>query len=138
MENNKVIILRYAQDSKQTRGRGIVFGDSGEVFAFVTLELPWKNNARNISCIPEGTYVLSKYQSATNGDSFAVQDVPDRSQIRIHKGNFTSQIAGCILPGSSHADINGDGQLDVVLSAVTINKLYSVLPQTTTIKIVSV
>jgi len=139
VQNNKVIIARFAQGSKQTRGHGIVLNENrGEVLTFATLELPWLHNANSISCIPAGKYALEKYASSNNGDSFAILDVEGRSHIRIHKGNFTSQIRGCILVGTGFKDLNADGELDVVLSALTISKMYNVLPDKTTIQIINV
>ena len=64
-----------------------------------TLELPWRDNASNVSCIPEGTYGLAPVYSRTFGHILAVRDVPDRALIRVHAGNHTGHTHGCILTG---------------------------------------
>lgn len=94
---------------------------------FHTLELPWKNNERQVSCIPEGTYKVNPHTSPKFGKCFWLQDVPNRSEILIHTGNFTREILGCILPGTAHRDIDGDGITDVVSSRVAMNNLLGLL-----------
>jgi len=68
-----------------------------------TLENPWIDNQRNISCIPEGEYpVRLRYprESATRDYvHLLVQDVPDRDWILFHRGNFPKDTSGCILVG---------------------------------------
>ena len=59
----------------------------------------------------------------------AVTGVPGRTLIRIHTGNYTSQIQGCILVGDSIKDINRDGILDVTNSKNTFNALMDKLPE---------
>ena len=66
-----------------------------------TLERPWKNNAKGVSCIPAGTYKAHRYLSPKRGYTvFELADVPDRTHIEIHKGNLPSDSEGCILVGS--------------------------------------
>lgn len=88
-----------------------------------TLELPYINNEQNVSCIPAGYYIAQYRKSPSNGDVIELKNVPNRSYIQIHAGNYTSQIAGCILVGDSLADINKDGTLDVTNSKATLEKL---------------
>ena len=68
-----------------------------------TLELPWKDNQRSISCIPEGQYKVRMRlprESATRDYlHLLVQDVKDRSYILVHIGNKSSDTRGCILVG---------------------------------------
>ncbi|AUR89346.1 coil containing protein [Vibrio phage 1.122.B._10N.286.46.F8] len=97
-------------------------------FRCFTLELPYKDNQKNISAIPEGTYKCNKTVSPKFGDCIAVEGVVGRTYIRIHKGNYTRQIEGCILPGESIADIDNDGTPDVTSSVKTLTKLLAVLP----------
>ena len=93
-----------------------------------TLELPWKDNQRNISCIPAGTYYAKWRTSPTNGQVIELLDVPNRDFIQIHAGNYTSQIQGCILVGDSIKDINGDNIPDVTNSRYTLERLLNQLP----------
>jgi hypothetical protein len=68
-----------------------------------TLELPWRDNQKSISCIPEGEYSVRlrpARQSATRDYlHLLVQDVPDRSYILFHRGNTAKDTRGCILVG---------------------------------------
>ena len=117
-----VFINRWKHDDC-TIGR-LTYND----FQCLALELPWRENQQNISCIPYGNYDCEKYMSGTHGECIAVLDVEDRTHIRIHKGNFTHQILGCILVGDGIKDINRDGVPDVINSAKTLKELLSVLP----------
>lgn len=67
--------------------------------SFVTLELPWLENARNISCIPMGIYKCQRVNSPKFGVAYHLLDVPERSEILIHAGNTIEDIEGCILLG---------------------------------------
>ena len=77
-------ILRIQDDTKQTLGMALVFDGIFKVFEFKTLELPWKNNERQISCIPKGEYTVEKFNSPTFGNVFLFEDVPDRDMIEMH------------------------------------------------------
>jgi hypothetical protein len=64
-----------------------------------TIELPWLENMRNVSCIPDGRYVLQKRFSVKRGEHLEVMGVPDRSAILIHPANYAlEQLRGCIAP----------------------------------------
>jgi len=68
-----------------------------------TLELPYKDNQRNISCIPAGEYKVRlrlPRESATRDYlHLLIKDVPDRDFILIHIGNYPSSTQGCVLVG---------------------------------------
>ena len=65
------------------------------------IELPWKNNEPQVSCIPEGTYELKKRYSKRFGNHFKLIDVPNRSYILIHPANDAlKELKGCIAPVS--------------------------------------
>lgn len=66
-----------------------------------TYELPWKDNKRSVSCIPEGRYICTVYYSPTKRRCFHVRSVPNRSNILIHCGNNYRDTQGCILLGQS-------------------------------------
>jgi len=61
-----------------------------------TLELPYKNNERNISCIPKGLYALSVYSSPKFQTALKIHDVLNRSGILIHPLNTLKETKGCI------------------------------------------
>ena len=75
---------------------------SGTVLS--TLELPWKDNQRQISCIPPAIYQCDIVNSPKFGRVYQVKDVPNRSHILIHAGNWTKDTQGCILVGMSNND----------------------------------
>ena len=68
-----------------------------------TLELPYLDNQRSISCIPEGQYKVrlrTARESATRDYlHLLVQDVPNRDYILFHIGNSAKDTRGCVLVG---------------------------------------
>jgi len=100
-----------------------------------TLELPWNGNKPNISCIPSGTYPITKYESPSKGSVLLLHEVPNRSYIEIHSGNYTSQILGCILVGDGIKYLNKDTIPDVTNSHATLVKLLKLVPDETFIEI---
>lgn len=107
----------------------------GKGFKAFTLELPWLSNQKQISCIPKGFYTCTKITSPSLGRCIEVSSVIGRTYIRIHKGNYTSQIQGCILVGDSIKDINGDFTPDVTNSSATFDKLMEITPCEFTLEI---
>jgi hypothetical protein len=97
-----------------------------------TLELAWRDNQRQISCIPEGSYRVIKRGALPHRpyEHFYVLQVLRRSHILIHAGNYSRQILGCILVGDRHVDLDQDGLLDVANSRATLEMLCRVLPPT--------
>ena len=70
-----------------------------------TLENPWLNNQRNISCIPDGRYDvrirLARESATRDYIHLLVQEVPERSYILFHIGNTAKDTRGCILVGQT-------------------------------------
>lgn len=64
-----------------------------------TLELPWQQNKPEISCIPEGVYKVEPYSSEKYPNVYQICDVPGRSAILIHIGNYPTDTHGCVLVG---------------------------------------
>jgi len=68
-----------------------------------TLENPWLDNQRNISCIPAGQYNvrlrLARESATRDYLHLLVQEVPNRSYILFHIGNTAKDTQGCILVG---------------------------------------
>ena len=97
-------------------------------FKCFTLELPFNNNEPNISCIPNGTYRAFKRVSPKNGLVLELRDVPGRTFIQIHAGNYTRQIQGCILVGDGIKYLDNDNVPDITNSKLTLNQLLDVVP----------
>jgi len=120
---NIVHIFRMKRSDQGTMGVLITAG-----FQCYTLELPWRNNQRNISCIPPGEYHVRKKVSPKYGKVYHVQDVPNRSCILIHSGNwagdvnkgYRTHVNGCILLGLHQGTM--DGQIAVLNSRITVNR----------------
>jgi hypothetical protein len=64
-----------------------------------TIELPWKNNEKRVSCIPEGKYFIRKRYSQKFKWHLEVVDVKSRSFILFHPANNAlKELNGCIAP----------------------------------------
>lgn len=64
-----------------------------------TIELPWRENQKRVSCIPEGKYFIRKRYSQKFQWHLEVIDVKDRSLILFHPANNALiELNGCIAP----------------------------------------
>lgn len=64
-----------------------------------TIELPFKENAKRISCIPEGRYSLVIKWHKKHGWVLEIQEVPGRKGILLHPANNAEkELKGCIAP----------------------------------------
>jgi hypothetical protein len=103
-------------------------------FQCATLELAWKDNAPQVSCIPTGTYNVIPHVSPTFGECYWVQDVPNRSQILIQLANYASSskkhrtdLKGCIALGYNYADLNKDGVIEITNSRVACKDFAKII-----------
>ena len=64
-----------------------------------TLERPWKDNTPEISCIPTGEYLCKRTNSPKFGETFEITNVPNRTHILMHSGNYVTDSTGCVLLG---------------------------------------
>lgn len=67
--------------------------------SLVTVELPWRGNEREVSCIPTGDYECECFIHEKFGWVVWVKDVPGRDGILFHAGNTVRDVRGCIAPG---------------------------------------
>ncbi|QAA81406.1 hypothetical protein EI546_06535 [Aequorivita sp. H23M31] len=125
----RAVIHRRHFEQKQTLGELRLEKNGKTIFECKTLELPWRNNAVQKSCIPAGKYQVVTRFSPKFKNHFHVLDVPGRSWILIHAGNYYTDILGCILVGEKHLDLNGDGPRDVTDSKNTLKKLLQLAPE---------
>ena len=118
---NTVYLFRMRSHDEGTEG--ILVSNS---FACKTLELPWRDNERSISCIPAGEYKTIIRVSPKYGRCYWVTNVEGRSWILIHSGNwagdvkkgFKTHVNGCILLGKKFGDLLG--QRAVLNSRITV------------------
>ena len=95
-------------------------------FVCFTLELPWKENKKNISCIPEGKYELKARFSQELQNHLEVLDVYNRNRILINPAtNAIKELRGGIAPVKQLTGI-GEG----IYSRLAMEKLLSIFHQT--------
>ena len=74
--------------------------------AYSTIELPYKDNKPNISCIKDGIYPFVKEHSPhANKERIELKLVEGRSEIQIHSATKTEHVKGCIGIGSPANEI---------------------------------
>lgn len=59
-----------------------------------TIELPWRDNMVNVSCIPEGQYIIER--DHTGRHRWFRLDVEGRTFIEIHQASRPEHLLGCI------------------------------------------
>ena len=94
-----LLLIRDTFTEKSTLGELFLNGER----MCETLENPWMDNKRNISCIPEGEYPVRLRLPRESGTRdylhLLVQEVPNRDWILFHRGNTAKDTSGCILVG---------------------------------------
>ena len=66
-----------------------------------TVERPWENNAPYVSCVPTGIYPLKLGKFYGGGyPCYELEQVPNRTLIKIHRGNTMLDVKGCIVLGT--------------------------------------
>ena len=94
-----LLLIRNTFSKKSTIGELFLNGER----ICDTLENPWVDNQRNISCIPEGVYPvrlrLPRESASRDYLHLLVQEVPNRDWILFHRGNTAKDTSGCILVG---------------------------------------
>ena len=112
------------------------FGDQGifgtlrvDGLIFQTGELPWRDNKRCVSCIPNGRYRVEwTYSPRFGRKMYMVKGVKGRWGIRLHAANFVgdrkkkfrSEVLGCITLGLGRQELFG--QRAVISSAAAISQ----------------
>lgn len=83
-----------------------------------TLELPYKNNQKNISSIPTGVYTFQKIKRSTNGkNALYIRGVENRTEILIHYGRKVTDTQGCILIENYerfHSEVSHKGLIVII------------------------
>lgn len=118
------VLVRSKSSKHETLGT-LFAVNGGATFTCKTLELPDLGNAKMISCIPKGTYTCKKfYWLKKLGWYYEVKNVPGRTAIYIHQGNYYTDYLGCIGLGSGLADLNTDGEIDITNTVATVKAFF--------------
>lgn len=115
MQNDELKHFTIKRNSESEYGTFGVILDEGLPFA-LTVEPFWQNNAKNISCIPDGDYLCKRIESPRFGDTFEITNVTRRTNILFHWGNFgtgdksrliESDTKGCVVIGEEFGVLYG-------------------------------
>jgi hypothetical protein len=93
----------------------------------VILEPPWIGNRPFVSCIPAGTYLvcLETDRSDHTKKSLYIKDVPGRTNIKMHTGNWLKDTEGCPITGEKFEPLLGESAVQE--SRVAYNELIRLL-----------
>jgi len=135
------VLMQRIYNADATTSVCVGYYDKDVKFSQYTIELPWRENQKGISCIPEGVYNVTRHKSPIFGDCFLVNNVEGRSEILFHSLNFVYgskvESKGCIGPALSLGDINKDGHLDGQSSKDALKVLIKYFPKGFTLYIKS-
>lgn len=98
----KIVEFRLTRVYMEDATLGVLSGPQGIICQ--TIELAWRGNKQNVSCIPEGLYPLMVGHSPKFGSVVRVMTVPSRTGIVFHAANNPHiasgrrELRGCIAP----------------------------------------
>lgn len=119
----KLELQRDFQTEKGTTGRLFI---DGALFC-VSLERPAARFADEHPCIPAGEYRVLLYDSPHFRRVMPLLvDVPGRTEIEIHWGNFVRDFQGCVGVGASRS-ILPDGSPAIWSSRATFDQLFAAI-----------
>ena len=90
-----------------------------------TLEPADLLNKPNVSSIPAQQYICFRYKSDKFGETFKIQNVPERTDILFHSGNVIGHTCGCILLGQYWDKLKG--QRAIMNSGDTFKRFMAVM-----------
>ena len=130
MNSCNLFLIRDTFSDKSIIGKLYLNGE----FIAHTLELPWKNNQKGISCVPKGVYncrVRYAEESASRDYThLIVEDVPDRTYILFHRGNSAKDSRGCILTGMMRGDdviYQSTNAHNLLIKTILDNKMENII-----------
>ena len=122
----KILITRGHYGTKQIIGQIQLIENCNVVCSFSTLELPYLDNANNVSSIPIGIYKGRKHEN--NKKSYVlIENIQNRNMITIRSGEYFYDINGCVLVGGGLKETE-NGLFDVINSSSTMEYLLDLLP----------
>lgn len=104
-------VLTLARSYLPTKTVGILFDKNIDL---ATLERAWANNEKNVSCIPEGVYLVKRDKTGRH-QWYSVQDVEGRTFIELHGAHKFNELLGCIGIGIGFDDKFNLGGSDAAL-----------------------
>ena len=122
------LLIRVEQSDEGTFG---VLHTEG--FTCHTVELPWRENQRRVSCVPKGEYPVQLILSPRFGYSYWIHPISGRSEVLIHGGawagdttkGWRTHSAGCILLGDKRGV--AQEQMCILLSQPPLQRLLKVM-----------
>ena len=121
-----ITLHRAWRDERSTLGILTAEGLDGPL---CTVELPWRENALRVSCVPCGVFNYCKWDSPhfqREVIRLSDKDMAPRCAILCHVANQPKELLGCIAPGLRHAKWGGKvwgvasslAALDMLMDAV--------------------
>lgn len=129
MSVSNAILVRLETSDQGTFGR--LYIDDNE--AFYTMELPWRDNKSNLSCIPKGKYKCSwVYSDHFKKSVYCLEKTAPRWGICIHAATYAGDVtkglrnhlAGCIALGEKVGIM--DGQKCLLISRPAIRRFEQI------------
>ena len=126
--SKRVVLQRVWMDENQSTGSLIVLDKFRQpIYISPCIERGDRNNERNVSNVPTGTYPLVWESSPKFGMAWELKDVPNRSECKIHAANMWDEINGCIAPGTYLGELNADGYYDTLASGDSLKRFHLAL-----------
>lgn len=125
-----VHLHRRCQDINQTLGTCLVLDvNKCPAFVSIALERGWRNNEKDVSCIPIGEYDLVLEHSPAFGmELWEIKGVAGgRSEAKFHWANYWFELNGCPALGRRPTYLNSDRYTDVTSSKNTIKDFMKAL-----------
>ena len=98
-------LVRLSEVAGTTKGVLLINGEA----LFTTVELPWRDNEPNVSCVPEGVFPLRYVESPSFGWVYTILNVGNgRSGCHIHIANRAKELKGCVGIGKGFGTLLGD------------------------------
>lgn len=112
-----------------------VFTSDGDLVC-VLVERPWLNNQPNISCVPEGEYILSPHVSPSQGECLILEahtlgvyqsahPKAVRTHILWHVGNTVADVSGCAAVGEEFGTLGAWAVINSRDTMEYLNKLIN-------------
>lgn len=124
----EAVVMRWIHEQEQTLGFFFLIQGDRILWSCKSLELPWRANKVGASCAPPGVYDMALEYSPRFGKKlYELKNVPGRSEIKFHIGNFYYQLRGCIALGDHFTDLDGDGFRDLRNSRKTLARFHELM-----------